>query len=56
MPDLTIDERKQMLNIAKGFCEECKKKSINEDDTKEMLLEVMKATAEELIKDRKDKK
>lgn len=56
MVELTIDERKQMLGIAKGFCAECAKNKINTDDTKEMLLEVMKATAEELVKDRKNKK
>jgi len=53
MPDLTMHERKRMLEIAKGFCTECEKKNINEKDTEEMLIEVLKATAEELIKERK---
>ena len=52
MPELSIAERKQMMQIAKGFCSECEKKKISQEDTQEMLIEVLKATAEELIKDR----
>jgi len=52
MDGLTLKERKQIFDIAKGFTSECEKKGLDEDTTKEMLVEVMRATAQCLVEDR----
>ena len=52
---LTRAEQTKIFSVAKGFATECEKKGIDEDTTKEMLVEVMRATAECLMEDRKKK-
>tara|TARA_R100000773_G_C4221170_1_gene120124 strand:- start:1784 stop:1957 length:174 start_codon:yes stop_codon:yes gene_type:complete len=52
---LSLDERKKMFHIAKGFATECEKKKIDPETTKEMMVEVLRATAECLIEDREKK-
>ena len=52
---LTKKEQAKIFSVAKGFATECENKGIDEETTKEMLLEVMRATAECLIEDREKK-
>tara|TARA_R100000353_G_scaffold121264_2_gene86264 strand:+ start:3061 stop:3231 length:171 start_codon:yes stop_codon:yes gene_type:complete len=52
---LTKAEQSKIFSVAKGFATECEKKGIDEDTTKEMLVEVMRATAECLMEDRQKK-
>ena len=52
---LTKAEQKQIFDVAKGFATECEAKGIDEDTTKEMLIEVMRATADCLMEDRSKK-
>lgn len=53
---LTKAEQHKIFNVARGFTKECEKQGLNVEDTKELTLEVMKATAECLLEDRKKKK
>tara|TARA_A100001391_G_scaffold191545_1_gene164985 strand:+ start:108 stop:278 length:171 start_codon:yes stop_codon:yes gene_type:complete len=53
--EFTECERKKMAQIARGFAIECKTKGIDAKVTKEMLTEVMKATADCLLEDREKK-
>ncbi len=52
---LTVKEQKQVFDIAKGFATECEKKGIDEETTKEMLVEVMRSTVSCLMEDREKK-
>ncbi len=52
---LTRADQNKIMTIAKDFASECEAKGLGEDDTKELVLEVMRATAQTLLEDR-DKK
>ena len=49
---LTKKDQLKIFNMAKGFAAECEKKGINAEDTEEMVVEVMRATASTIIEDR----
>ena len=52
---LTPKEQSQIFQVAKGFATACEENGINAEETEVMLVEVMRATAQELIEDRKKK-
>jgi len=43
------------MAVAKDFAGECEKQGLGEEETKELVLEVMRATAEVLREDREKK-
>jgi len=51
--DLTIKERKHILLLCQKLGAECKDKGINADDTKELILTLIKCATEHIIENRK---
>jgi hypothetical protein len=50
---LTRADQMKIMEVAKDFATACEAKNLNEDDTKELVLEVMRATAQTLLEDKK---
>lgn len=51
--DLTIRERKDILKLCHHLGAECKEKNINTEDTKELILTLIKCATEHIIENRK---
>mgnify|MGYP003631314958 FL=1 len=51
--DLTIKEREHIILLCQKLGAECKDKGINADDTKELVLTLIKCATEHIIENRK---